>query len=265
MTEISGGGAGAVALGRQLTIEFYDCDPRILADAPRMEQIFLDAARRSHATIIQSCFHAFTPQGVSGVVIISESHFAVHAWPEHDYAAVDIFTCGDSIDFDAAMESLRTDLKSGQMVISSVMHRGIVNNPGVERLSPVWDEPKSDHSLSWKNRFDRTNPYALSVSLDLYDCRNVSPESLREAAIQTAGSMAESPEGDFHFRRVGNGDIHFWLGLATGWFGGVYSAEKCAVYADLGAAKYFEPRTVSEQALQLLGGHHYRLQVAFRQ
>ena len=264
MTEISGGGTGSVALGRQLTIEFYDCDPRILADAPRMEQIFLDAARRSHATIIQSCFHAFTPQGVSGVVIISESHFAVHAWPEHDYAAVDIFTCGDSIDFDIAMDSLRKDLKSGQMVVSSMMNRGIVNNLGIERLAPVWDERKNNYSNTWKSRYERIKPHAFSIALDLYDCRNVSAETLKEAVLQTAGLMNVSVSGKFNFRQDDLGNIHFWQDLADGWFGGMFSAENSAVYVDFGATEYFEPRTVSEAALQILGGHHYRLQVAFR-
>lgn len=265
MTSFSGGGAEAVSLGRQLTIEYYDCDPRILADARRMEEIFQEAARRSHATIIQSCFHAFTPQGVSGVVIISESHFAVHAWPEHDYAAVDIFTCGDSIDFDIAMESLRHDLRSGQMVISSMMNRGIMNTLGVERLVPAWDERKNELSPSWKKRFERTNPHGLSISLDLYDCRVLSPESLKEAALQIAGEMAEFPAGVFHHRRDAKGNLHFWQDLETGWISGVSSAESNAVYMDIGAAKYFEPRMVAECAIQLLGGHHYRLQVAFRQ
>lgn len=265
MTEISGGGTGSVALGRQLTIEYYDCDPRILADASRMEQIFLDAARRSHATIIQSCFHAFTPQGVSGVVIISESHFAVHAWPEHDYAAVDIFTCGDSIDFDVAMDSLRKDLKSDQMVVSSMMSRGIVNSLGVERLAPVWDERRNDYANTWKSRYDRIKPHAFSIALDLYDCRNVSAETLKDAVLQTADLISVSAAGEFKFRQDEAGNIHLGQDWTDGWFGGMFSAENCAVYMDFGATKYFDPRTVSEAALQILGGHHYRLQVAFRQ
>ena len=89
----------ACALGRHMTVEFYDCEARILADTKRMEEVFLTAAKRAGATVIASHFHDFEPQGVSGVVIISESHFAVHAWPEHDYAAVDLFTCGDKVDF----------------------------------------------------------------------------------------------------------------------------------------------------------------------
>ena len=95
--------AAGFALGRQMTVEFYDCDPAKLADTALMEKVFLDAAHRSGATVIESRFHQFTPQGVSGVVVISESHFAVHAWPEHEYAAVDLFTCGENVDFDKAV------------------------------------------------------------------------------------------------------------------------------------------------------------------
>ena len=89
------------ALGRQMTVEFYDCDAGILTDSGRMEEIFVSSAKRSGATVISSHFHSFVPQGVSGVVVISESHFAVHAWPEHEYAAVDLFTCGEGVDLTA--------------------------------------------------------------------------------------------------------------------------------------------------------------------
>ena len=83
---------GGFALGRHMTVEFYDCDPKALADAELVKTVFLRAAEKSGATVIDANFHEFEPQGVSGVVVISESHFAVHAWPEHDYAAVDLFT-----------------------------------------------------------------------------------------------------------------------------------------------------------------------------
>ncbi len=91
------------ALGRQLTIEYYECLAGVLLEKEGVEAILLEAARESGATIISSSFHKFEPQGVSGVVIIAESHFTVHAWPEHDYAAVDIFTCGDNINLDKAI------------------------------------------------------------------------------------------------------------------------------------------------------------------
>lgn len=47
------------------------------------------------ATVVGACFHRFTPHGVTGVVLLAESHLAIHTWPEHDYAALDVFTCGD--------------------------------------------------------------------------------------------------------------------------------------------------------------------------
>ena len=76
--------------------------------------------------MIGATFHAFQPQGVSGVVVISESHFAVHAWPEHDYAAVDIFTCGDTIDFQTAETALRRGLASKRHVVVGEFDRGLI-------------------------------------------------------------------------------------------------------------------------------------------
>ena len=95
-----------------MTVEFYDCDPKALADAVLVKEVFLRAAKESGATVIDANFHEFKPQGVSGVVVISESHFAVHAWPEHDYAAVDLFTCGDKVDFDVAIEVIAKEMGS---------------------------------------------------------------------------------------------------------------------------------------------------------
>jgi len=263
----AGGDAGAVALGRQLTIEYYGCDPHILADAARMEQIFLAAAKKSHATVIESCFHAFEPQGVSGVVIISESHFAVHAWPEHDYAAVDIFTCGDVIDFDAAVESLRNDLHSAQMVISSMMNRGILNSLGVDRLVPVCEERQNRCSLSWRKRYERSGAHGVSIALDLYDCRKTGEAALRAAAADLAGVLGEKASGEFRFRRdEATGNVAFGQDLASGWLAGRWCADTGAAYMDLSeTAGYFDPRTAAECALRALGAHHYRMQVTFRQ
>ena len=86
------------SLGRQIVAEYYDCNPEILNDVAKIETCMLDAAREAEATVINSTFHHFSPFGVSGVVVIQESHLAIHTWPENGYAAVDIFTCGDAVD-----------------------------------------------------------------------------------------------------------------------------------------------------------------------
>ena len=86
------------ALGRQILVEFYDCDRDVLNSEQRIREILLEGVRLSRATIVSDTFHTFSPHGVSGVVVIAESHVTIHTWPEHGYAAVDIFTCGETID-----------------------------------------------------------------------------------------------------------------------------------------------------------------------
>ncbi len=113
------------ALGRQVLAEFYDCNDKILNDTELVSDIMVEGTKKSNATIISSEFHHFSPHGVSGVIIIGESHVAVHTWPEYSYAAVDIFTCGDTVDpwiifsyieagFEAGYSS-KTELKRGLM------------------------------------------------------------------------------------------------------------------------------------------------------
>jgi len=77
--------------------EVYDCDPNILNDAEEIEEILVKAALEAGAEVREVAFHKFSPQGVSGVVIISESHLTIHTWPEFGYAAVDVFTCGERV------------------------------------------------------------------------------------------------------------------------------------------------------------------------
>lgn len=86
------------ALGRHILVEFYGCSKDILNDVPLIEKSMLKAARESGATVINSVFHHFSPFGVSGVVVIQESHLAIHTWPEYRYAAVDLFTCGSTVE-----------------------------------------------------------------------------------------------------------------------------------------------------------------------
>ncbi len=86
------------ALGHQLLVEYYGCRPDLLNDTDFIRETMVEAARISGATIVGEVFHRFNPHGVSGVVVIAESHLAVHTWPEYDYAAVDLFTCGEDVD-----------------------------------------------------------------------------------------------------------------------------------------------------------------------
>lgn len=107
-------------LGKQLIVELFNCDQEFLKDVSTVESVLLDAARAANATVVDHCFHQFSPHGVSGVVVISESHIAVHTWPEHQYCAIDIFTCGDLIDNNRALAVLKKGLRCRQIKVFKV-------------------------------------------------------------------------------------------------------------------------------------------------
>ena len=116
------------ALGRQILIEFYDCQNEVLTDRDRVRQYMLEAARCAGATVISDTFHHFKPDGISGVVVIAESHISIHTWPEHRYAAVDVFTCGDSVDPWGVPRYLQEKLQANN-VSSMEIKRGLFPIP----------------------------------------------------------------------------------------------------------------------------------------
>jgi S-adenosylmethionine decarboxylase proenzyme len=93
------------ALGRHVLLELHQCPADLLKAGQQLEACLKTAAEKMGATVVTSNFHQFAPYGISGVVIIQESHLTLHTWPEHGYAAVDIFTCGD-IDLEAGINYL---------------------------------------------------------------------------------------------------------------------------------------------------------------
>ena len=99
-------------LGRHLLVEYAECRNNRLDDEQYLEQVMQEAVRRSGATIVKSVFHRYAPQGVSGVIVIAESHMSIHTWPEYNYASVDFFTCGQTVDPYRAYEYVREQLDS---------------------------------------------------------------------------------------------------------------------------------------------------------
>ena len=99
------------ALGRHILAEYYSCDISALDNITFLENCMRDAVVASGATIIDTKFHQFSPYGVSGVIVIAESHMAIHTWPEYGYAAIDFFTCGDRVDPRKAFDHMSLTLK----------------------------------------------------------------------------------------------------------------------------------------------------------
>jgi len=116
------------ALGKHLIIELYECDKALLDDTITIEETMVRAAQKSGAHVLGSKFHHFNPIGVSGVVVIAESHLAIHTWPEYDFASIDIYTCGEDVDPWVAYRALVEGFKSQKPTVIE-MKRGLLDIP----------------------------------------------------------------------------------------------------------------------------------------
>src|SRR3989442_4129505 len=118
---------GLNALGRHLLVEWFDCDPDVINNLEAVKGALIEAAKRAQATIVDVVFPELNPFGISGVVVIAESHLSIHTWPEYRYAAVDIFSCGDVLQPDVAASYLVEQFPSERTSIVE-MQRGAFRN-----------------------------------------------------------------------------------------------------------------------------------------
>jgi S-adenosylmethionine decarboxylase proenzyme len=113
------------ALGRHLVADFHGCradlnDPQLVMEA--LER----ACEIAGATIVDRRGHHFSPYGVTAVVVIAESHLAVHTWPEYGYAAVDLFTCGTTVDTWKAFDYVKEAFGAARVEVTE-LERGILS------------------------------------------------------------------------------------------------------------------------------------------
>lgn len=114
-------------LGRHLLLELKTCDQEVLDDLNLLKDCLNEAAISCGATVVGESFHHFSPCGVSGVVNIAESHIAIHTWPEYQYAAVDVFTCGCNVDPEKAAR-LITERLGAQSHSLIELRRGLMED-----------------------------------------------------------------------------------------------------------------------------------------
>ena len=96
------------ALGYHTLIELYNCNPTKINNTKLVEETLLKAAEIANLSVVKSTIHHFNPIGVSGVVVIKESHIAIHTWPEYNYVALDFFTCNTSYNLESAIDYIYT-------------------------------------------------------------------------------------------------------------------------------------------------------------
>ena len=108
------------SLGIHILVELFHCNKEKLKDLESIKQVMKKAALSARATVICDAYHKFGEEGVSGFILIAESHLSIHTWPEHRYAAVDLFTCGKHMDPWIAFDLLASDLEAEHKVSMEV-------------------------------------------------------------------------------------------------------------------------------------------------
>ncbi|MBI2252506.1 MAG: S-adenosylmethionine decarboxylase proenzyme [Armatimonadetes bacterium] len=117
------------ALGKHIIIELSFCNQKILGDLSAVKEIMVGAALEAKAEIREVIFHKFAPQGISGVIVIAESHLSIHTWPEYNYAAVDIYTCGKKTKPWRASKYLEEKFEA-QSALTTEIKRGVARKNG---------------------------------------------------------------------------------------------------------------------------------------
>lgn len=125
------------ALGRHMLLELFDCDPDAINSLDIVKTAMVEAAKRAQATIVDVVFHEFNPFGISGVVVIAESHLAIHTWPEYRYAAVDVFSCGETLQPQVAVEHLVEQLGAARTSVVELQRGVFLQTPNPTLQKPV--------------------------------------------------------------------------------------------------------------------------------
>lgn len=112
-------------LGRHLVVEMYGVTASLLLDLSLARKVLRESVEACEATFMGEHYTTFEGGGVSGIVVIAESHISIHTWPEHGYAAVDIFTCGDKIDPWRAYEVFTKHYSPSKLSVMEIK-RGLV-------------------------------------------------------------------------------------------------------------------------------------------
>jgi len=119
-----------------MLLELFDCDPDAINSLDIVKTSMVEAAKRAQATIVDVIFHEFNPFGISGVVVIAESHLAIHTWPEYRYAAVDVFSCGETLQPQVAVEHLVEQLGAARTSVVELQRGVFLQTP-----NPIFQKP----------------------------------------------------------------------------------------------------------------------------
>jgi S-adenosylmethionine decarboxylase len=129
-------------LGTHFLLELWNCNVVKANDPDYLQAVLSETANILGAVVLKTLFQQFSPQGVSGVVLISQSHISIHTWPEHGYAAVDIFSCGNESGLWKAAKYIEVKLEA-VTANTQDFKRGIPDTEGQQfQRGPCYPKPK---------------------------------------------------------------------------------------------------------------------------
>jgi len=111
-------------LGVHYILDLCSCNVDLLNDSQYIMLTLREAIVQSNSTLLEEVKYEFTPQGITAICLLSESHISIHTWPEMEYAAVDIFTCGEHTDPKTACDFIINALQS-KFPKMTIIPRGI--------------------------------------------------------------------------------------------------------------------------------------------
>lgn len=117
--------------GKHLIIDFYNCNADLINNANFLLDTCIESVKLTNATILETHVHKFEPQGISVVIILQESHLSLHSFPEEEFVSVDIYSCGEYTDPYNALDYMKENLQSKQIVFLNLLRgngRKIVEN-----------------------------------------------------------------------------------------------------------------------------------------
>lgn len=168
-------------VGTHLTAEFWQTQ-KTITSAQELEKILIASAKHANSTPLKVAIEKFEPQGITGVVIVAESHISVHTWPEENYVAVDAFTCGDNTIPQKAIEYLQKQFKPKMIQIQEIK-RGIQSNA---KPVPIEQDPKKKErrdvaettsTIETQDISKDNQVFGQELTLNLKDCDHESISS----------------------------------------------------------------------------------------
>lgn len=104
--------SGVSYMGRHVIADLHDVSAEVLGSIDFWKEILIDGAKKSGATVLSDHFHHFGEgYGITGVIVLAESHISIHTWPEKNYAAIDVFMCG-SCDPEVAVDHITSKINT---------------------------------------------------------------------------------------------------------------------------------------------------------